>query len=245
MLLLSRRGRRWARHSLVPAVHSHDRALNVAPQAIELDRANTVAARTGRIPYRQPARRLSEAETCIRQGSRRRVRLRAARRHFRYDGRLRPGARGRSGSGAVKVADVMSTAVEFVDGDVAVKAAAELMGELDVGALPVGTAAALDGIVTDRDVLFRVVAAGLDPRATLVRDIASRPVISCRDGDDLQVAMDLMAANHIRRLPVQDDHGIFTGWVTLADISRKLLVDSLDLQNALSALTEDRRETAG
>lgn len=141
----------------------------------------------------------------------------------------------------MKVAEVMSTAVEFVAGDRPVTEAAELMGELDVGALPIGTAAALEGIVTDRDLLFRVVAAGLDPRGTLVRDVASRAVIACRESDDLLVAMDLMAANHVRRLPVMDDRGTVCGWVTLADISRKLLVESRDLQGALSRITEARR----
>ena len=141
----------------------------------------------------------------------------------------------------MRVAEVMSTAVEFIGGDVSVKEAAELMGELDVGALPVGTPAALEGIVTDRDLLFRVVAAGLDPRTALVRDVASRSVISCRESDALRVAMDLMAANHIRRLPVMDDHGVVSGWVTLADISRKLLVESRDLQGALSRITEPER----
>ena len=141
----------------------------------------------------------------------------------------------------MKVAEVMSTAVEFVAGDVPVKEAAELMGELDVGALPVGGPTALDGIVTDRDLLFRVVAAGLDPKVTLVRDVASRAVIACREGDDLQTAMDLMAANHVRRLPVLDDRGTVCGWVTLADISRKLLVESRDLQGALSRITEAER----
>ena len=141
----------------------------------------------------------------------------------------------------MRVAEVMSTAVEFIGGNAPVKEAAELMGELDVGALPVGTPAALEAIVTDRDLLFRVVAAGLDPNATLVRDVASRSVISCRETDELQVAMDLMAANHVRRLPVLDDRDDVAGWVTLADISRKLLVDSRGLQAALSEITEAGR----
>ena len=144
----------------------------------------------------------------------------------------------------MKVADVMSTAVEYIGGNAPVREAAELMGELDVGALPVGSAGDLDGIVTDRDILFRVVAAGLDPTSTLVRDVASRPVIACRETDGLQTAMDLMAANHIRRLPVQDDRGAISGWVTLADISRKLLVDSHGLQDALRLMTEDNEDVA-
>ena len=62
--------------------------------------------------------------------------------------------------------------------------------------------------MTDRDILFRVVARGLDPAATKVRAVASRPVVVCREDDTLQSAMDLMAANHVRRLPVADRAGL-------------------------------------
>ncbi|MFC7553403.1 hypothetical protein ACFQU7_15830 [Pseudoroseomonas wenyumeiae] len=50
--------------------------------------------------------------------------------------------------------------------------------------------------------------------------------------------MDLMAAQNVRRLAVQDAAGHVAGWVTLADISRHLLVDSDLVQNALRAVTE-------
>ena len=139
----------------------------------------------------------------------------------------------------MKIADIMSTAVEFVAGNAAVNEAAKLMGELDVGAVPVGSETDLEGILTDRDILFRVVAAGLDCSAVLVRDVLSRPAIICRETDDVRSAMDLMAANHIRRLPVENDRGHVIGWVTLADISRKLLVDNRELQTALRDMTED------
>lgn len=136
------------------------------------------------------------------------------------------------------VSDVMSGDVEFLDAAASVQEAAELMGELDVGALPVGTAARLEGVVTDRDILYRVVARGLDPAGTQVRDVLSSPVIACDAADTLQAAMDLMAANHIRRMPVQGEAGRVVGWITLADLSRRLLVDSTALQSALLELTE-------
>jgi CBS domain-containing protein len=138
----------------------------------------------------------------------------------------------------MKVVDVMSGAIEFLPSDASAKEAAELMGELDVGALPVGTPEVIEGMLTDRDILFRVVAAGLDPTVVRAGEITSRPAISCEEGDPLQTAMDLMMANHIRRLPVRDDRGRITGIVTLADVARKLLVDSDTLQAALSGLTE-------
>ena len=137
------------------------------------------------------------------------------------------------------VSDVMSREVEFISSEASAQDAAELMGELDVGALPIGTSERLQGIVTDRDVLYRVVAKALDPAATKLRDIASRPVITCRPSDTLNSAMDAMAANHIRRMPVQDpSSGSIVGWITLADVSRTLLVGSNDLQQALRAITE-------
>jgi CBS domain-containing protein len=128
--------------------------------------------------------------------------------------------------------------VEFIAPDATVQQAAEMMGELDVGGLPVGSAAALLGVVTDRDLLYRVVAAGRDPAAMRVRDAMSSPALSCRATDDLRVAMDLMAAQNIRRLAVQDAAGTVVGWVTLADLARRLLVDSDTVQQALRAATE-------
>lgn len=138
----------------------------------------------------------------------------------------------------MRVADVMSKDVEFIDPNLPVSEAAVLMGELDVGALPAGSAAHVEGILTDRDILYRVVAQGLDSSQVRIRDILSRPVIMCREDDGLEAAMDLMAANHIRRMPVQNEAGQTTGWITLADISRRLLVDSGDLQRTLQTLTE-------
>ncbi|MFO1057617.1 MAG: CBS domain-containing protein [Dongiaceae bacterium] len=138
----------------------------------------------------------------------------------------------------MKVAELMTRHVEFIAGEASAGDAAVLMGELDVGALPVGTAEQLEGIVTDRDILYRVVAAGLVPAAVRLRDIASHPVIGCGEEDSLPAAMDLMAAHHIRRLAVRDAAGRVVGWLTLADLARQLLVGSDTVQQELKALTE-------
>jgi CBS domain-containing protein len=138
----------------------------------------------------------------------------------------------------LRVAEAMSRDVEFIGGEAPVQEAAELMGELEVGALPVGSAGALQGILTDRDILYRLVAEGRDPRATRVREVMSNPVVTCRPEDTVQAAMDLMAAHHIRRLPVCDAAGGLVGWITLSDLSRRLLLDSEALQGALREITE-------
>ena len=138
----------------------------------------------------------------------------------------------------MKVSDVMTRYVEFVAPEATVKEAAELMGELDVGALPAGSEERVEGVVTDRDILYRVVARGLDPAGLRVRDVLSRPVVACGEDDSVPAAMDIMAANHIRRMPVRDARGRVSGWITLADLARKLLVDSETVQGALRAMTE-------
>ena len=138
----------------------------------------------------------------------------------------------------MRVADVMSRDVEFIEADAPVQEAAVLMGELDVGALPVGAPERLEGVLTDRDILYRVVSRGLDCAAVRVRDVLTTPVVSCRPEDDARSAMDLMAAHNVRRLPVRDAAGRVVGWLTLADLSRRLLLDSGSLQAALREVTE-------
>jgi len=138
----------------------------------------------------------------------------------------------------MKVADLMTRHVEFIEPEASVQDAAALMGELDVSALPVGSAEELKGIITDRDILYRLVAEGKDPRRTPVMQIASKVVFSCRPEDNLNVAMDLMGSQNVRRLPVLDDAQRVIGWLTLSDLSRHLLVQSEVVQNALKALPE-------
>jgi CBS domain-containing protein len=137
----------------------------------------------------------------------------------------------------MKVSDLMTRHVEFVEADATAQDAAALMGELDVSALPLGSAQDLRGIITDRDLLYRVVAEGKDPRSTRVRDVATKLVFTCRADDALTAAMDLMASHNIRRLPVTEDERV-VGWLTLSDISRRLLVDSEVVQSGLKDLTE-------
>jgi CBS domain-containing protein len=133
----------------------------------------------------------------------------------------------------------MATVVEFLDPGASVQDAAALMGELDVGALPIGSAENLQGIITDRDILYRLVAEGKDPRRTPVLQIASKHIFSCGPDDTLGAAMDVMASQNVRRLPVMDDSQRVVGWITLSDLSRHLLVDSALVQNALKELTDN------
>jgi CBS domain-containing protein len=137
----------------------------------------------------------------------------------------------------MKVSDIMTRHVEFIEPDATVQDAATLMGELDISALPLGSADNLQGLITDRDILYRVVAEGHDPRRTRVASAATKLVFTCRPDDPLTTAMDLMASHNIRRLPVVEA-GRVVGWLTLSDLSRPLLVDSKVVQNGLKDLTD-------
>ena len=139
----------------------------------------------------------------------------------------------------MKVSDLMAKHVEFVDPSSTVQEAASLMGELDVSALPVGTADDLKGVITDRDILYRVVAEGKDPRRTQVMQVATEAIFSCGPEDPIATAMNLMASQNVRRLPVLDDAQRVVGWITLSDVSRHLLVESEVVQGALKALTDN------
>ena len=140
----------------------------------------------------------------------------------------------------MRVSDMMTRHVEFIEPDATAQDAASLMGELDVSALPIGSPRNLRGVITDRDLLYRVVAEGMDPKRTRVWDVATKLVFTCRVDDPLTTAMDLMASHNIRRLPVIEGEEV-VGWLTLSDLSRRLLVDSQVVQNGLRDLTEGLR----
>jgi len=136
----------------------------------------------------------------------------------------------------MRIAEIMTTDVEFVDAATSIQEVAVTLGELSVGALPIGTADDLQGIITDRDILFRVVARGL-PHTTAVGDVMTARIFSCRQDDAIETALDLMGARNVRRLPVLDTDGRMVGIVTLADLSRVLLLDSGVIKQAVQELS--------
>jgi CBS domain-containing protein len=122
----------------------------------------------------------------------------------------------------MKLKDIMSTNVEIVQTDVSIQEAAEKMRSLDVGALPVCDGRRLRGMITDRDITIRAVAAGRDPKTTLVRDcLSSEPVYGLED-QELDDAQALMEQKQIRRLPVLSREKQLVGIVALADLATKV-----------------------
>jgi CBS domain-containing protein len=120
-----------------------------------------------------------------------------------------------------KIAEVMTDRPRAVTSQTSVSDAARLMGEEDVGSLPiVDDETRLVGIVTDRDIVIRAVGRGLDPEQTPVVEIASQEVYSLTPDDDLDQALETMARAQVRRIPIVVRENELVGMVSQADVAR-------------------------
>ena len=102
---------------------------------------------------------------------------------------------------------------------------AQLMRDRNVGAVLICESQEpkrLVGIVTDRDLTIRIVAAGCDPKSTCVGDVMTREVFTCRPEDDVQKALELMERHQVRRIPVVDQQNRVVGIITQGDIAIRL-----------------------
>ena len=120
-----------------------------------------------------------------------------------------------------KVHEVMTDSPRCVTPETPVAEAARLMKSENVGSLPILEGEMVTGIVTDRDIVINAVAEGKNPSGMPVREVASREVIKINAGDDLSSALQLMANEQVRRLPVVDDDGKLVGILAQADIARE------------------------
>jgi CBS domain-containing protein len=152
----------------------------------------------------------------------------------------------RLGGVPVKVADVMTRHASLVSPQASVRDAAESMAEHDVGAVLVGDGGALAGILTDRDVILRVVVEGRDPNSVRVQEVMSSHLYTCREDDPVELAFQLMTEHQVRRLPVMDEEGALVGIVTLSDLGR-LAADPEQVTAVLRNLAEPhrRRDSTG
>lgn len=102
---------------------------------------------------------------------------------------------------------------------------ARLMDLANVGSIPVVQSTEIKrlvGIVTDRDIVVRVVANNFNLKATEVAAAMSLEVVTCHPDDDLTIALSKMAAHQIRRIPVVDSNGVIVGIIAQADIARHM-----------------------
>jgi len=113
----------------------------------------------------------------------------------------------------------MVTDLVTVDAGVNVREATRRMNDYEIGCLLVMEKGSVVGILTERDVLRRVVGEGRDPEETLVRDVMSKPLVVVDPEAGLEDAVKLMFEKRVKKLPVVKDKKL-VGLVTLTDIAR-------------------------
>lgn len=152
---------------------------------------------------------------------------------------------------------LMTRGVTCVDESASAQSAAERLAEAGVGALPVcDRRGRLMGMLTDRDIVVRVIAQGLDPRRTTVATCLEREPVSLGSEETATAAVRRMAQHRIRRLPVVDARGHLTGIVgqsdlaehvparELASLEREIVRDSPDRRSAAWLLGQPYRDSA-
>jgi len=126
----------------------------------------------------------------------------------------------------MQVSERMLRDVTFVAEGDSVQAAARAIADLDSRFILVGTADRVTGILTIRDILIRLVAAGLDPVATPVWQVMSSSLFTCTEQETAQTAATRMAEHEVEQMPVLDAGGRLAGVIT------RRAAETLDPSNA-------------
>lgn len=135
----------------------------------------------------------------------------------------------------MKVSEVMTREVQTVRPDQTARDAAAFMLRADAGAIPVTEGDRVIGMITDRDIAVRGVAAGHGPD-TPVRDLMTNDIVTARLEDDTDDVAIRMSEAQVRRLPVIDDQQKLCGIVSLADLTQR--ADISDAEQALEGVSQ-------
>ena len=121
----------------------------------------------------------------------------------------------------MKLRDIMTNRVVKIQPEETVAVAARMLEHNNIGAMPVcSNDGRLCGMLTDRDIVTRCLAAGKSPQTTTVREIMTGKIYVGRPDMEVTMAAGLMGREQIRRLPVMQD-GKLCGMVSLGDLARK------------------------
>jgi len=148
----------------------------------------------------------------------------------------------------MRVREVMSHSPTCCASSWTAQMAARVMRQNDVGFLPVVDNEAnrrVVGVITDRDLCLKVVAAGRDPGLLPVSECVAAPPIVCGPDDRVEQALLLMETHLLRRLPVVDSEGRVVGVISLADLMHHVAANTREIYVALSRICEARRKNSG
>ena len=124
-----------------------------------------------------------------------------------------------------KCSDIMTRDVVTSTQEATIVDVAQLMKDADIGPILIvdnETSNTLVGIVTDRDIVLKVIADGQDARTTRVGEVMSKKLVTCRADDDVDVAMKSMAQFQLRRIPVVEDNMRLVGIISQADLATRV-----------------------
>ena len=119
----------------------------------------------------------------------------------------------------MNIEKAMHKGAKWVSPDTSVSEVAALMKREDIGSVPVGEHDRLIGMITDRDIVLRVMSNGKDPKSMKARDVMTSGIVYCRTDQSIGDAIHLMEDKKIRRLPVIDTDKRFVGMLSLGDVS--------------------------
>ena len=136
----------------------------------------------------------------------------------------------------MKLREIMTNPVVRIHPKETVSVAARMLEHYNIGLLPVcGSDGRLCGLVTDRDIVIRCLAADRSPAATTVEEVMTAHVIAARPDMEAALAANLMGQKQIRRLPVVENERL-CGMVSLGDLARSEQT-SIDAGDALSEIS--------
>ena len=126
----------------------------------------------------------------------------------------------------MKLSEIMTRDVVVIQPDDSLQSAAKKMRDLNIGFLPVCDGEDLIGVISDRDIIIRALADGMDVNIMLGRDMMTTPPIYCFDDQDVSEVAKIMEENQIRRLVVlsREDKRL-VGVVSLGDLARNETTD--------------------
>lgn len=134
------------------------------------------------------------------------------------------------------VKDIMSSTVQSVQSSDTIASAARIMGEKDVGFLPVLDAKKIVGVLTDRDIAVRAVGAGVRSDEP-VNKIMTKNAVTCSQDCDIDDALEIMSDEQVRRLPVCGEENDLLGVVALADAAEQN-IDKREVAETLKEICE-------
>jgi CBS domain-containing protein len=130
----------------------------------------------------------------------------------------------------IRLKEIMTPAVETIRPESTLREAAEKMRSLDVGSLPVYDNRELKGMITDRDITIRAIAAGRDPSSTKVSDVMSSEVIYCFEDQSVEEGAQVMEQHQIRRLLILSRDHQLVGIVSLGDLAVRSTDDQISAE---------------